>query len=328
MLDVLTIGSALQDVFIEVSGGQIVNGVGASNRQKYLGFAPDAKIPVEKLRRHLGGGGINTAVVFSKLELKAMPVINIGDDSWGEGIIKRLQERDIDTTLVTREADVPTGLSLVLHDVGEGEHLSFNYKGASDNLELVNTKLPAAKWLYVSGLTGDNWRDDIHVVAEMASEMPVAWNPGSIQIRSIGDLDEMLSNTEVLLVNKEEAAEILRQEGLTPVDDMRLVLRSLAELGPRHVIVTDGVKGANLFSEGMWYQAPIVHFDSIDATGAGDTFGATFVAGLMMEKDLKESLAMALVNSGAVTRAFGAQQGLMTRDEIERRISEVEVTEL
>jgi len=328
MFDVVTIGSALQDIFGEVARGEILNQNKSSEGKKYLGFLADSKIPIEKMQRHLGGGGINTAVVFNKLGLKPVPVSKVGTDSWGEGIVKQIRNYGIDISQIERDHENPTGLSFVLHDLAVGEHLSFNFKGASDNLDLGERRPPASKWLYVTSLTGDNWRNDMAAVVDLAEDIPVTWNPGSLQIGAISDLDAMLGSTEVLIVNQNEAEQILQQEGLDTTSDMRLILRSLSELGPRHVVVTEGSSGANFYADGTWYHAPIFEFDFVDATGTGDTFGATLTAGLIMEKDFRETLAMAIVNSAAVTRAFGAQQGLMSLDEVKRHINEVQIQEL
>lgn len=328
MIDVITIGSALQDIFLEVAEGRKISDSTDVAHRKFLGFALDSKIPAEELHRHLGGGGLNSAVVFKKLGLNPVPASKIGSDSWGQGILSRLRDLDIDTSSMLQDSEEPTGLSILLHDVGENEHLSFNYKGASNNLEVSNRQLPVSKWLYVSSLTGENWQDDMRAVTELSRDMSVAWNPGSAQIKSIDSLDEMLQNTEVLLLNLEEAGELLRSKGLQLSDDRRETLQMLADLGPRIVVVTEGVGGANVFADNTWLRAPIVQFDVKDTTGTGDTFGSTFVAGLIMEKDFSESLKMALTNSGAVTRSWGAQQGLMSLNELAGRLNDITITQL
>lgn len=328
MIDVITIGSALQDIFLEVAAGKTIKDPKGITSASYLGFALDAKVPVDACHRHLGGGGINTAVVFKKLGLNSLPVSSVGADSWGRGVIESLRRSNIDTTAIISRPNAPTGLSVLLHDVAAKEHLSFNYKGASNNLQLSQRQLPSSQWLYVASLTGSDWEDDLATVADLAADTTVAWNPGSAQLKAIGDWDDMLRRTEILLLNIAEAKLLLRGLGLDPATDKRRLFTHLADLGPRIIVVTEGVAGANVFVESTWYQAPIRRFDAVDATGAGDTFGATFVAGLILGKDYPTALKMAIINSGAVTRNWGAQRGLMTLAEIDDNLSEVTVTEL
>ena len=328
MIDVITIGSALQDIFLEVAAGKTIKDPKEVASASYLGFALDSKVPVDACHRHLGGGGINTAVVLKKLGLNSLPVSNVGADSWGRGVIDGLRQLDVDTTAIISRPNEPTGLSVLLHDVAAKEHLSFNFKGASDNLKLSQRQLPSARWLYVTSLTGSDWEEDLATVADLAADTAVAWNPGSAQLKAIGNWEDLLRRTEILLLNFAEAKQLLRGLGLDPTTDKRRLFTLLAELGPRIIVVTEGVAGANVFAESTWYQAPIRRFDAVDATGAGDTFGATFVGGLILGNDYTTALKMAIINSGAVTRNWGAQRGLMTRAEIDNHLPEVTVTEL
>ena len=56
--------------------------------------------------------------------------------------------------------------------------------------------------------------------------------------------------------------------------------------------------------------------------GAGDAFASTFCASLMREnKDIEKALKMASINSAGVVSEFGATRGLLTFDEIEKRLS-------
>ncbi|MFC1618018.1 carbohydrate kinase family protein [Patescibacteria group bacterium] len=316
MLDIITIGSALQDIFCEISGGKKI-----AIQQPLLGLPLDGKIPIEKMHRHLGGGGINSAIVLAKLGLKCAPLIRVGKDSPGEEILKRLQEYQLDVSLVKNSAERPTGISILLHDVAEQEHVSLNHKGASDNLAISEAELPSASWLYVTAQTGDNWREDMLAITELAKDRSLAWNPGSEQIAAAAELDELFARTEVLLVNQAEAKELLRVLGKNPSDDMRDNLEKLHAHGPAQVIITSGANGADLFvgDSNTHIHADIAKFDVVDTTGTGDTFGATYVAGLILDKDPEAALHMAIVNSGAVTREWGAQRGLMKLSEIEKK---------
>ena len=57
--------------------------------------------------------------------------------------------------------------------------------------------------------------------------------------------------------------------------------------------------------------------------GAGDAFASTFCATLGYKGiDIPTALMYASVNSSGVVSEFGATQGLMTFDEIEKKLSE------
>jgi len=63
--------------------------------------------------------------------------------------------------------------------------------------------------------------------------------------------------------------------------------------------------------------------DSLDNLGAGDAFFSSFIAGRILEKGYEACLQMAVANAGSVITQVGAQQGLLTSDELEGRLEQV-----
>jgi len=63
----------------------------------------------------------------------------------------------------------------------------------------------------------------------------------------------------------------------------------------------------------------------VDATGAGDAFGSAFVGGYILNNgDLEIALKFGIINSGSVISKYGAENGILRRKEIERRIKKLE----
>lgn len=325
MFDVITIGSALQDFFGEIAGGQLMKKAGGS---ALLGFGLDEKIPMENLRIRFGGAGVNTAMAFAKLGLEVGPLIQVGRDSAGKSLVRYLLDAELDTSLVKAVDGKQTGLSFLIHEVISGEHLSFNFKGASDSLSLAEPGLPPAEWIYLAGLTGATWQEDLDYLAKVPKAVALAWNPGLVQLGEPEALAQLLKRTEVLMLNHHEAARLLKINDTDEAKDLRTILKKLSDLGPRLILLTRGSEGTSLYDGRHWYQVPLYRFESVDATGAGDAFGATFVAGLTMQKDVTTALKMAAINAGAVTREWGAHAGLMKLEEIESHLDKITVTEL
>lgn len=326
MFDVITIGSALQDFFGEVAGGQLIKKTSATAAR--LGFELDDKISMENLRIRFGGAGVNAAMVFAKLGLQVAPLVQVGRDSQGKNLVRYLLNAGLDTSLVKVADGKQTGLSFLIHEMITGEHLSFNFKGASDSLALAERALPATEWIYLSGLTGGTWQEDLDYLAKLPKTVALAWNPGLVQIGEPEALANLMKRTEVLQLNHHEAVRLLRITEGRDQKDVRTILKKLADLGPRLVLLTHGKEGTSLYDGHHWYQVPLYRFESVDATGAGDAFGATFTAGLMMQKDFTTALKMAAINAGAVTREWGAHAGLMKLEEIESHVDKITVTEL
>ncbi len=325
MFDIITIGSALQDYFGEVAGGQLMKKAGGSAK---LEFGLDEKIPMENLRIRFGGAGVNTAMTFAKLGIEVAPMIQVGRDSAGKSLVRYLLDAELDTSLIRVADGKQTGLSFLIHEVISGEHLSFNFKGASDRLSLTERGLPPTEWVYLAGLTGESWQDDVDYLAKVPKTVALAWNPGLVQINEPEALAPLMKRTEVLMLNHHEAARLLKITDANEAKDLRTILKKLSDLGPRIVLLTRGQEGTSFYDGRHWYQVPLYRFESADATGAGDAFGATFVAGLTMQKDVTTALKMAAINAGAVTREWGAHAGLMKLEEIESHLDKITVTEL
>jgi len=97
------------------------------------------------------------------------------------------------------------------------------------------------------------------------------------------------------------------------------VFKALDDLVPGIVAVTSGDKGATVSDGKSIYTAGIFPEQRIvDRTGAGDAFGAGFVAGLMRSGgDIKYSIRLASANATSVVENLGASEGALTKEEFE-----------
>ncbi len=90
-------------------------------------------------------------------------------------------------------------------------------------------------------------------------------------------------------------------------------------------VITDGLNGATAKdSNGEFVQKGI--YDNgqpvLDRTGAGDAFSSGFMSAILLKKSLKEAVAWGIVNAGSRVRVIGASNGLLDREEMEKRVAE------
>jgi ribokinase len=98
-------------------------------------------------------------------------------------------------------------------------------------------------------------------------------------------------------------------------------LRALAQLGPRHVVVTDGARGAFVgCAEGILY-APALASPVVGTAGAGDAFSATFSAYVAHGRPAETALRAAAINSAAVVARIDTQSGLLCGAELAQRLA-------
>ena len=93
---------------------------------------------------------------------------------------------------------------------------------------------------------------------------------------------------------------------------------------PGIVAVTGGPKGVTVSDGKHIYKAGIFKEQSVaDRTGAGDSFGSGFIAGLMRKEKEKEfsveeiqyAIRLASANATSVVERIGATEGTLTREQ-------------
>ena len=94
-------------------------------------------------------------------------------------------------------------------------------------------------------------------------------------------------------------------------------MQGLRDLGPKVVVMTDGIKGAYSYDGTDAYFMPVYPHVPFERTGAGDAFASTFTSAISLGKTIPEALMWAPINSMSVVQHVGAQKGLLTREALE-----------
>jgi len=340
MCNIITIGSAVRDITFVTDKGKVIETPENLTEQRLLAFEYGAKIKSEEVYFNFGGGACNSAVTFAKLGLDIAVNCRIGNDDDGKAIIKNLDKLGIRTDLIQIDDDKKTGFSLVVVDKdnkkNKGDRVIFVYKGAGNLLEIKKENISKIEWIYLTSLTGD-WENNLNEVNETIknNKIKLAWNPGATQISAgKNKLKELLENTEILIINKDEAIELVQSDENVKLDynkinDIAVLLKIIKSWGPKIVVITDGQNGAYLFGgdKNVLY-SPATSKDRIDTTGAGDSFGSALVGGYILTDDLEIALKYGITNSGNVVSEYGAQNGVLGKGEIEERLNSIKVSYL
>lgn len=327
--DIITIGGATLDIFMkdgEFEVGKFID----DEEQLCVDFGE--KIIIDETHFTYGGGGMNTAVSFAKIGLKTAYIGSIGGDEVGDALIKKLEEENINAEFLHIDKKHKTGISVALH-AGSRDRTLLLFRGANNHLHqncIATDMHTQTKWIYLSHLSGksDLCLDRIAKTVE-ESNIKLAWNPGSTQLsKGQKHLERLLQNTTILNLNKEEAEKltgkfIKRNQDLdeSEIDNLKPLFDELLSYGPKIVVITDGKHGAAV-SDGIDIVTSKNHeINTVrDTTGAGDAFGSGFVAGYIYTKNIKKSLKWGIVQSGSVVTKFGAQNGLLSKKEIQHEL--------
>lgn len=323
MYDVVSIGSATQDVFVSSDQTCLISIHGADSDQQYLAYEYGAKVAVDHLFITTGGGATNTAISFARLGLKAGIICEVGQDDAGQMIERTLAAEGVQTRMMTRNAELTTGYSVILTGP-TGDRTVLVHRGAGCGLtrpEVDWDALRQTQWLYLSSLAGESaalWDD----LAAFASEqhLRLVLNPGGQQIkRGLAGLTSILSTADTLFLNQREAYQLLGHEERRGEEDEREALSQLVATGCKRVVMTRGGEGAMAYDGREFYSIPAPVVQVVSNLGAGDAFASGCVAALHRGLSLPEALQVGTANSGSVVGHMGATEGLLTWDEVSRR---------
>lgn len=316
--DVATIGGATRDIIFYSSQGKLIYTPEDLTRQKMLAFEHGAKIVSEEVFFGLGGGGCNTAVAFSRLGLKVANIVRVGKDREGDAILADLQDEGVDTKFIMRDDGLSTGFSFIAVDEKTKDHIAFLYRGANNKLAISDAQLKTVStdWFYVTSLTGRNWLKTASAIARniKSNRVKLAWNPGETQLKGgIKNLARLLGVCNILILNSDEATELVLSVGESPsrLKNPETLIRKIHSFGPKIVVITFGKKGAQAYNGKVLVTKKAKKVAAKDTTGAGDCFGASFLAGMIKYNSIEKSLQMGIKNTASLVQKIGAQSGLL-----------------
>lgn len=307
MVKILCVGAAVQDIFL--SHSEELKPVSDKTADElFLKIELGSKNDVNNIDFSTGGGATNAAVTFARQGLESEFMGTIGHDPAGQAVLEELDREGVDTSRITYSEKLHTGYSVVLL-ASNGERSFLTYRGASTHYDIRNFHLDGTKadWLYVSSMAGCmDILDKLFAHAKQLG-MKVFFNPGKDELRQIDKLKALLTDVDVLSVNKEEAQLIVDGEELEEIARkmMHYVPTAIVSDGPNGVIATDG---KTIVRAGMYEDVPV-----IDRTGAGDAFGSGFLSKWAAGKSLKDAIVFASANSTSVVTKIGAKAGILQK---------------
>jgi sugar/nucleoside kinase (ribokinase family) len=283
VIDLLVVGDCNPDLIL--SGGDVVPEFGQWEKV------------VDDMRLVPGGSSTIVAAGAARLGLPTSLVAAVGDDLFGRFMLDAMAERGVDTGGCVIRADVATGLTVALTRGDDRAILTAPGAIATLRAEDVDgVRLRRATHLHVgSYFLLEGLRPGLGELVRMAraAGATVSLDPqGDPAGGWDGGMRDLLPSIDVLFVNETEAAAI---------DGARTGL----------VVVKRGARGAS--AGGVDVAPPAV--DAVDATGAGDSFDAGFLAAWLAGEPVEQALRLGCACGALSTRALGGTAAQPTLDE-------------
>lgn len=306
MYDIVSVGDTAVDMFLMLHEASVKCLLKTEVCQLCMNYAE--KIPLQSVKSVPGvGSAPNNAVGSTRLGLKAGLYTTVGGDMAGNESLAVFKKEKVDTKFVKVDKKTLTSYSTVISF--QGERTLLNYQ--------VNRKykLPKfkSKWIFLASLSDGHKFLHRQIVEKVKKDkIKLGFNPGSHELREgLKRLQAVIAVAEVFIVNKEEAWMLVDR-----TSNMKVLLKSLKEFGPKIVVVTDGANGAYCYDGENFYFQGIFDLPVLEKTGAGDAFATGFMAARIHNLSIQDSLRWGAANSASVVQKIGGQTGLMTKTQM------------
>lgn len=278
-----------------------------------------------------GGKGANQAVAVARLinstrsdGSQVRMVGRVGEDAFGEQLIKCLATEGIDTSEVRYVPDVSTGVAIIIVEQS-GENRILIVAGANGVLKPQDIDAISG-WIQQAGLVVLQFEIPMETVERAiqlanAHNVPVLLNPAPAYPAPA----ELLARVDTLVVNEVECSMLSGFPVSNPASAAIAGHRLLAGR-TRLVVVTLGSIGAVAITPGTAIHVPAFPVKAVDTTAAGDSFIGALAVSLIQSKDLVQSITFASAAGALAVTRIGAQSSIPHIGEVEEFLEKEQIT--
>ncbi|QEY33818.1 fructoselysine 6-kinase [Caproiciproducens galactitolivorans] len=238
-----------------------------------------------------GGNPVNVAVYSVRLGGEASYTGVVGNDKYGKIMIDALNAKGVDTSHVKV---LPGNTAITQVELIDGERVFGDYdEGVLAQFKLSDEDIEflCSQDMVVTGLWG-KIENDLYKIK--AKGTPIAFDFAN-------KLDDPVIEKAIYHV---DYAFFASDDGDT--DFIRNYMKKMHAKGPKIVTVTLGDKGSIAYDGEKFTTFGIVPCDVKDTMGAGDSYIAGFLRGILQGKELKECMHMGAANSSITLQYNGA----------------------
>lgn len=280
-------------------------------------FTSDVTL-VDNVSIKAGGDAANVALNLAALETPVSLYTKLGNDLFGQWLIKHYQEQGIDTRSIRLTADESTGTAIALVD-HTGERVFLYRGGTVDTLNINDIDMDAvlqhdmlhASGFYLLPALEEQGLPKLFKSAYqqgMITSLDVGWDSTGQWLSKIRPLLPYLT---YFLPTLNEAKEIT---GETSIESCAAFL---INEGVSKVVIKAGDKGAYVHDGQQGYMVPSAKVDKVvDTTGAGDGFVSGFLAAISRGADIKTAVQTGNRAGAAVVQQYGSTGALKNYQQI------------
>jgi len=259
--------------------------------------------------KELGGAPANFCYHTSYFGANSFLISALGNDVYGREIISILKKRN--TNYAINTVKYPTGIVSVKLKKGIPTY-KIHENVAWDFIQLKNEAIPVLKNAdaICYGTLSQRSETSLKTIQKAISLVPkTALKVFDINLRASYYTKEIIEDTlkcsNVLKLNDEELIVLTKMFDLNE-DQEKSCKQLLNKFDLKLVALTNGSKGSILFTNNEISRCSVPKIKIIDTIGAGDSFTAALIMGILNEKTLKETHETAVKHAAKICSSKGA----------------------
>ena len=257
-------------------------------------------------------------------------ISGVGQDDFGENILRRLKKDGVDVSRVLVSDKGNTGVAFVTY-FADGERKFLFYM---DNSPCVMARAPESmtgfedtKFMHIMGcslMANVEFAKEIIKTMNMmkARGVKISFDP-NVRLEMMRDkavldmLQEVFASSSILMPGVSEL------KMFTGENDIDVAIKKVFTNPTLEILVLkNGSKGSKIYTrKGLEVEQPIYKVVQEDATGAGDSYDAAFICGLAEGKSLTDAAKMGAAAGALNAASFGPMEGKISPQTIAEMIA-------
>lgn len=281
----------------------------------------------ETFKRSMAGDSFNILVSASRLGTSTGYITKIGQDPFGDHLIKTLESENIDThhVMSAKEGGFTAVHFVTINSEGDREFIYYRKGSAPTTMspdELDESYIKQAKVMHCSGIAqaiSESARDTVLQAAKIAKKngVLVSYDPNYRH--------QLWTHEEAKVAMKQLMPYVDIFLPSSPSDcvplfnttDPHVAINEVEAMGVTTTVVTLGKDGALVGSGATRiHVSPITEGNIIDTTGAGDSFKGTFIHGIIEGMSVHDSAILGSISAGITVTGRGAISAMPHREKV------------
>lgn len=299
-------------------------------------FQPEMMMPLEYIHQfpmRIGGAESNVAIGLTRLGHTVSWFSKLGDDPFGQFILKNIRGEGVNTASCIFTDEAPTGIFFKEQLSPENMNVYYYRKNSAASLmkpeDLDEQAIANAKILHITGITpalSETSYQTIKRAIEIAKDNHtlVVFDPNlrlKLWTKEMAKkvLNEIADSADVILPGLDEGQLMTGESGV------EAVATALLKEKNKIIILKLGSQGAYLHTKDeKTYIDGFPVTQIVDPVGAGDGFAAGIISGLLRSKPMPETVRQANAIGSMVVRVKGDIEGLPTLRDLENFMANAE----